>query len=123
MVEGSNPSGSVFFDLFSEENGEETLEIKGQNPLADRRFCRMRQRVYADGGGIMSRDNETGCAGTVGNGWQHYSAGAIKTGRTEKRGGHIRKVVLVVRDFKDEFIDLYEIVVHGGRWRVYQVIC
>ena len=27
----------------------------------------------------MSRDDETGCGGTVGNGWQHYSTGDIKT--------------------------------------------
>jgi hypothetical protein len=33
----------------------------------------------------MSRDNEKRCAGTVGNGWQHYSASAIKTERTEER--------------------------------------
>ncbi|MGZ7115657.1 MAG: hypothetical protein ACXVI0_11495 [Halobacteriota archaeon] len=39
MVEGSNPSGSVFF----------------------------------------SRGNETGCAGRVGNGWQHYFTRDIKT--------------------------------------------
>jgi len=38
----------------------------------------MRQRAYGDDSGIMNCDNETGCAGTVGNGWQHYSAGDIK---------------------------------------------
>jgi hypothetical protein len=45
----------------------------------------MRQWADAGRSGIMSRDNETGCAGTVGNGWQHYSASAIKTERTEER--------------------------------------
>ncbi len=39
----------------------------------------MGERAYGDGSGIMSRDNETGCAGTVGNGWQRYSKGNIKT--------------------------------------------
>jgi hypothetical protein len=31
-------------------------------------------------------------------------------------GGHISIVVFVVRDFKDEFIDLYAIDVPGARW-------
>ena len=38
----------------------------------------MRQRAYGNNGGIPSRDNETECTGTVGNRWQHYSAGDIK---------------------------------------------
>ena len=29
-------------------------------------------------------------------------------------------VVFVVRDFKDDFFDLYAIVVHRARWEVYQ---
>jgi hypothetical protein len=33
-------------------------------------------------------------------------------------GGHVSEVVLVVRDFKDELIDLCPIVVHGARWQV-----
>ncbi|MGB7901801.1 MAG: hypothetical protein WCG09_05135 [Halobacteriota archaeon] len=35
-------------------------------------------------------------------------------------GSNIDIVVFVVRDFKDEFIDLYAIVVHRARWEVYQ---
>jgi hypothetical protein len=34
-------------------------------------------------------------------------------------GGHISKVVFVVRDFKDEFIDLCPIVVHGAEMEIY----
>ncbi|MGA8070801.1 MAG: hypothetical protein WB946_04805 [Halobacteriota archaeon] len=34
-------------------------------------------------------------------------------------GGHIGKVVFVVRDFKDEFIDLCAIVVHGAEMGLY----
>jgi len=51
---------------------------------------------------------------------------SVPTGRAlpqEFFGSNIGIVVFVVRDFKDEFIDLYEIVVHGGRWWVYWVIC
>jgi hypothetical protein len=43
---------------------------------------------------------------------------SVPTGRALPKkffGGHIGIVVLVVRDFKNEFIDLYEIVVHGAK--------
>ena len=38
-------------------------------------------------------------------------------------GSHVGIVVFVVCDFKDEFIDLDAIVVHGIRWRVYPGNC
>jgi len=34
-------------------------------------------------------------------------------------GGHVGIVVFVVRDFKDEFIDLCAIVVHGAEMGIY----
>jgi hypothetical protein len=38
-------------------------------------------------------------------------------------GSHIGIVVLVVRDLKDEFIDLCAITVHSKKWRVYLGNC
>jgi hypothetical protein len=48
------------------------------------------------------------------------------TGRTLPQkffGSHIGIVVFVVRDFKDKFIDLSPIVVHGQKWWVFPGNC